>query len=81
MAFGADSHECAAELYARLEDWIRVSLMAGHRLPVIDGIDLNSEADRILPTYQGSAASSTGNHFYFDEQELAAAFERRIKPT
>ncbi|MGD9894355.1 MAG: type II toxin-antitoxin system HicB family antitoxin [Dehalococcoidia bacterium] len=80
VAFGADSHECAIELYARLEEWVKVSLMARHPLPVIDGIDLNVEANQILATYDNGATSSEDNEFYIDEQALEAAFDRRRKP-
>lgn len=76
IAFGADAHECAVNLYARLEDWVRVSLAGGYRLPAIDGIDLNSDAARILATYHDGAAQAAGGEFFRDEDELEAAFTR-----
>lgn len=32
------------ELRSTLEDWLLVGLKLGHRLPVLDGIDLNEES-------------------------------------
>ncbi|MGH2583835.1 MAG: type II toxin-antitoxin system HicB family antitoxin [Dehalococcoidia bacterium] len=81
VAFGADHHECATELYARLEDWVKVSLAAGYKLPVIEGIDLNTEASQILATYHDGEGTTIGGEFYPDEAELEAAFEARSKRT
>jgi hypothetical protein len=81
VAFGADRHECATELYARLEDWVKVSLAGGLGLPVIDGIDLNTEAGQILATYHAGDGSSIGDEFYASAEELEAAFEERSTPT
>ncbi len=40
----ADTLEaCRDELQEVLEDWIMLSLRMGHPLPVIDGIDLNTQ--------------------------------------
>src|SRR5437660_711403 len=36
LAFGDDVHECAAGLYSRLEEWVRLCLRRGQTLPVID---------------------------------------------
>jgi hypothetical protein len=80
VAFGADNHECATELYARLEDWVKASLSSGFSLPVIDGIDLNAEAGRILATYHTGYGPAIGGEFYADAEELEAAFEERSKP-
>jgi predicted RNase H-like HicB family nuclease len=46
VAFGATLRECEEELRSTLEDWILVGLRLQHRLPVIDGIDLNVEPRR-----------------------------------
>jgi predicted RNase H-like HicB family nuclease len=43
IAFGNSLRECEGELQSTLEDWILVGLKLGHRLPVIDGYDLNKE--------------------------------------
>ena len=40
-AFGKSLRECENELHSTLEDWILVGLKLGHKLPVLDGIDLN----------------------------------------
>ena len=34
---------CREELQSVLEDWILVGVRLGHRLPTVDGIDLNPE--------------------------------------
>ncbi len=41
LAFGSTLRECEDELRSTLEDWLLVGLQLGHRLPVLDGIDLN----------------------------------------
>lgn len=46
LAFGSSLRECEDELRSTLEDWLLVGLKLGHRLPVIDGIDLNAEPTR-----------------------------------
>lgn len=43
IAFGTTLNEAQDELRATLEDWILVGLKLGHKLPVIAGIDLNTE--------------------------------------
>ena len=43
IAFGDSLCECVCELQSTLEDWVLVGLKLGHRLPVIDGYDLNKE--------------------------------------
>ncbi|MBI4318560.1 MAG: type II toxin-antitoxin system HicB family antitoxin [Chloroflexi bacterium] len=46
VAFGATLRECQDELRSTLEDWILLGLKLGHPMPVIAGIDLNSEPQR-----------------------------------
>lgn len=46
LAFGATLRECADELRSTLEDWILVGLKLKHRLPIIEGINLNGEPTR-----------------------------------
>lgn len=43
IAFSHSLTSCQAELRSTLEDWILVGLKLGHKLPIIDGIDLNQE--------------------------------------
>lgn len=43
IAFSDTLRGCEAELQSVLEDWILTSLKLGHRLPIIDGVDLNRE--------------------------------------
>lgn len=74
IAFGNDAHECFQDLVRRLNDWVRVSLELGNPLPVIDGIDLNTEAGRLLASYHHLGDASPGGRIYQDEDELDAAF-------
>lgn len=75
VAYGVDVHECTVDLYRLLEEWIQVSLVQGQPLPVIGGIDLNSEASRILTTYHPDKLAPRGE-FFENEDELEAAFDR-----
>lgn len=43
LSLGQTLSECEEQLRSTLEDWLLVGLKLGHRLPVIDGIDLNEE--------------------------------------
>jgi predicted RNase H-like HicB family nuclease len=43
VAFGTSLRECENELHSTLEDWVLVGLKLGHKLPVLDDIDLNKE--------------------------------------
>jgi hypothetical protein len=51
IAFGNSLRACESKLQSTLEDWNLVGLKLGHRLPVIDGYDLNKE-----PTDESVAA-------------------------
>lgn len=46
LAFGVTLRQCEEELRSTLEDWILVGLKLGHPLPVIAGVDLNTEPTR-----------------------------------
>jgi len=46
VAFGKNLAECESELRSTLEDWILLGLKLRHKLPVIDGIDLNRKPQR-----------------------------------
>jgi predicted RNase H-like HicB family nuclease len=41
VAFDTSLRKCEEELRSTLEDWILVGLKLGHRLPVVDGVNLN----------------------------------------
>ncbi len=45
IAFGSTLKECENELRSTLEDWLLVGLKLGHKLPIVDGIDLNKEPE------------------------------------
>ncbi|MBI5387832.1 MAG: type II toxin-antitoxin system HicB family antitoxin [Verrucomicrobia bacterium] len=40
-AEGRTLEECREELRAVLEDWVLLGLQLGHRLPVVEGLNLN----------------------------------------
>ena len=46
IAFGKTLRECRIELQSAMEDWIVLGLKMGHKLPVIDGINLNERPRR-----------------------------------
>lgn len=46
IAFGSTLKECESNLRSTLEDWIIVGLKLGHRLPVLNAIDLNRRPRR-----------------------------------
>jgi hypothetical protein len=73
VASGADVHDCAVDLYTRLEDWVRVVIEPGFELPVFGGIDLNAEASARRATYHRGPDASTGGEFFADEDEFLAA--------
>jgi len=45
ITFAKTLKECESELQSVLEDWILVGLKLGHKLPIIDGIDLNKKPE------------------------------------
>ena len=46
IAFAKSLRKCEDELRSTLEDWILVGLKLGHRLPVINGTNLNRRPHR-----------------------------------
>lgn len=46
VAFGRSLRICEEELQSTLEDWVLVGLKKGHKIPVVEGIDLNKEITR-----------------------------------
>jgi predicted RNase H-like HicB family nuclease len=81
VAFGADNHECARELYTLIEEWMQVSLTKGYELPILDDIDPNTEAARVLASYHKPIdVESASGDFFANEEELAAAFAQHGKP-
>ena len=46
IAFGETLRECREELQLVMEDWMLLGLKMGHKLPVIDGINLNERPRR-----------------------------------
>ena len=77
LASGANSHECIADLFVRLEAWVRVAAGSGEPLPVLDGIDLNTPDTRRLVEYHDFAAAGSVAEIYANPTELDAAFRAR----
>jgi hypothetical protein len=77
VATGADVHQGSEELYHRLEQRVLISLARSQELPVIAGIDLNTEANRTLATYHSRrvASAQRSGDVFWNEAELEAAFE------
>jgi len=50
-AEGDTLEECREELQSTLEDWLLLGLQLGHKLPVIDGINLNRNASTREPAH------------------------------
>ena len=45
IAFGNTQEECQTELESALEDWLLSALRHGDELPIIDGLDLNTQIE------------------------------------
>lgn len=46
IAFGKTLRECEDDLHSTLEDWILLGLKLGHKLPVVESINLNKRISR-----------------------------------
>jgi predicted RNase H-like HicB family nuclease len=55
-AEGETLEECRTELQSTLEDWLLLGLQLGHRLPVIEEINLNRRLPRKRSHAQASQA-------------------------
>jgi predicted RNase H-like HicB family nuclease len=51
IAFAADREQCENELFSVVEDWARVGVQRGLDLPVMGGVDLNTDEARNLAQY------------------------------
>jgi hypothetical protein len=79
-AYGRDVHECISELYRLIDMGIPVWLAHGHELPVLDGIDLNSERGKVLATYHRSTPpDGQDRRYYPDEAALDEAFRCHMR--
>lgn len=75
VAFGADVHECARNLYAHLEEWARTAVTHGYPLPVLDGIDPTTDTSGVLASYQPSSElARVQGDFFKNEAALEEAF-------
>ena len=55
-AEGGTLEDCREELQSTLEDWLLLGLQLGHKLPVIDGINLNRKASTRELAYQSPSS-------------------------
>lgn len=51
ITFGDDRQQCEEELFSVIEDWARVGVRRRVDLPVIGGVDLNTDEARALSRY------------------------------
>ncbi len=51
IAFGVDHRSAQKELSSVLEEWTTLGVRLGHTLPVLGGIDLNTDDARALAQY------------------------------
>jgi len=76
VADGDTLEGCVVDLLQRLERWIKFWAANGYPLPVIDGIDLNSDEGRALVHYHaGGEPAGVAGRFFADEHQLEAAFD------
>lgn len=80
VASGSDVHECSADLYVRLEDWVKVRIQRGYHLPAVGAINPNCPEWRALAQYRDGELKPFPEHYYANEEELEAAFAARPKP-
>lgn len=50
----SNEHDFVQDLYKAIEDWLLVTIRNGESVPVIDGIDLNSEEGQALVAWHES---------------------------
>src|SRR5437667_9948037 len=74
MPVAADVHDCATDLYRRLQDCVSNFLAKGFELPVFEGIDLNPERVPLLKSYVERPPVEPEGEFYEDASALEAAF-------
>lgn len=65
-----EEHDMVRDLYDAIEDWLLITLREGDRVPVIDGIDLNSEDGKRLVAWHTARQGATDpdqDWFWTDE--------------
>src|SRR5438105_6030016 len=72
IAMGADARACLLDLYTRLEDWVRVRLAHGERLPVFANIDLNGDQGHALAAYHSAGSPQHPTEFFEGTEQLEA---------
>lgn len=75
IAYGRNTHECAAECFRLIEQTVKNWLEAGYEIPTIGGIDLNSERGQVLASYHEHSASHDEPDPFYDEEAFDAALE------
>jgi len=74
ISMGADLHDCATDLYGRLQDCVRHFLVNGFPLPLFEGIDLNTQRVELLKSYVERRSAEPEGEFLEDASALEAAF-------
>lgn len=72
IAITDDKESCAAELSARLEEWIQLALEQAYPLPVLNGIDLNSERGVVLANYHDYRSAAPKREIFADAEAFEA---------
>ena len=76
IALGRDAKACMNDLWRRLDEWVQASFEEGLELPIIDGIDLNTEESRKLASYHRRQDERGRQRFFeTDEQFLESLAE------
>lgn len=75
VALGPDAKSCLDDLWDRLDDWIRVSIDEVLPLPVLDGVDLNSEASRKLADYHNYRAELPRGRLFETDEEFMKSLD------
>lgn len=75
VAFGADVHECACNLYVHLEELVRAAVAGGMEMPVLDGVKLDVDSLQLRASYSQDAEPDTSvARFFENEEALEEAF-------
>jgi len=79
IASGDTLKECFLDLFRRLEDWVSTLLQNGWTLPVVDGIDLNSEEGRALARYHEARINPSGGPPAASNEEFLAYLDALVE--
>ena len=73
--------ECMTALYESLERWVKDWSARGLKLPVVDGIDLNTPENRELITYhEGGEPEATAGPVFDNEEDFLQYLSGKTRP-